>query len=290
MQKATDKPEVYIHPGMGKTASTFLQYNVFPRIRGLHYIQRTRFRRSHRIIEKARHPKYLVSGELDNRFMERYLKVFTATCPYARPIYLLRRHDEWIVSQYKRYVKNGNRWTFTDFFDLEKDTGAWKKQQLEYYPNILLLEEYFDHKPLILFYDDLRKDPERFIQDMVEYMGAGIDLSSVNLRKRNASYSEKQVGAVYHVGKFIPMRRKKVSRYKPVNVLVNLFGNMARYSVLNISLLLPASLFRTEILQVSPEIREQIRNAYEKDWQRCVAYAVKNNPELRARGNRDKMT
>ena len=272
---------MYIHPGMGKTASTFLQYSVFPKIEGLQYIQRTRFRRSHKIIEKAKHSKYLVSGELDNRFMERYLKVFTTTCSHARPIYLLRRHDEWIVSQYKRYVKNGNRWTFAEFFDVENDTGFWKKEQLNYFPNIELLERYFDHKPLILFFEDLRRDPEEFIESLVNYMGAEIDISRVHLRKRNPSYNEKQLAAVFKVGSFIPMRRVKISRHKPVNVMANLFGNMVRYTVLNTSLLLPASLFDSEVLRVSPEIMEKIRQAYQADWERCTGYARRNNPELR---------
>ena len=143
------KPDIYIHVGLGRAGSTFLQYRVFPRMKGLYYIQRTRFRKARKIIGRGEHAKYLVSGELDPRIMENYLKDFSNPLSYARPIMVVRRHDEWIASQYRRYLKNSNHWTFKEFFDLDEDQGYWKKYQLYYYPLIELLEKYFEHKPLM---------------------------------------------------------------------------------------------------------------------------------------------
>ncbi|MCK4344067.1 MAG: hypothetical protein KAX05_02190 [Bacteroidales bacterium] len=53
--------EIFKHDGMGKAASTFLQYNVFPKLKDICYIQRTRYRRAKKIISKGKHKKYLVS-------------------------------------------------------------------------------------------------------------------------------------------------------------------------------------------------------------------------------------
>jgi hypothetical protein len=37
-------PEIYIHVGLGRTGSTFLQQRVFPKFRKIHYFRHTHFR------------------------------------------------------------------------------------------------------------------------------------------------------------------------------------------------------------------------------------------------------
>ena len=281
-----EKSEVFIHVGMGRAGSTFLQYRVFPKLRGLHYIQRIRFRKAPGIIARGKYRKYLVSGELDPRIMEKYLVNFSESLSHARPILVLRRHDEWIASQYRRYLKNGNPWTFREFFDIEKDEGFWKKQNLYYFPLIELLEKYFESRPLILLYNDLRKDPENFIRSIVEYTGASLDMKRVDISSKHASYREKQLRAVYGMSVRINLRKKRPFRYKWKNVLLNLGKNLVRYLTLWISRILPPGMVSGADLFPSAEHLSSIREAYEEDWQKCLEYA-ENNPGT---GNQDHRT
>lgn len=268
-----NKPEVYIHAGLGRAGSTFLQYRVFPKFKGLYYIQRTRFRKAGRIIAKGRHDKYFISAELDIRLIEDYLKKYCIEYSHAKPIFVIRRHDGWIASQYRRLLKSGNHWEFTEFFDLENDKGYWKKDSLLYYPVIELLEKYFEHKPRILLYDDLRKDPEAFVQSIADYANAGIDLEKINFSPKHASYKEKQLRTVYTLSGHINLRKKHPFSARWKNIIRNLGVNIIRYSVLYLTWIIPGSLLTRKQLFPDKTQLAAIREAYEEDWQKCIEYS-----------------
>jgi hypothetical protein len=275
--KTATRPEIFFHVGTGKAASTFLQYNVFPKFKNIHYIQRTQYRRAVKIISKGKHGRYLVSGELDNRLFENYIREFASYFPETKTIIILRKHDSWIASQYKRYVKNGNPWSFNEFFDIENDQGFWKQQDLYFFPMISILEKYFNHKPLVLFYDGLRADPEKFIGKIGDFVGADYDISRIDYSHKHSSYNEKQLKAIMAVSKRIKIRRKREGTNKTIRVIRGLIPNIIRYSTLYIALILPDSLFSKQDLIPSGRL-EEIRKKYNSDWEQCLEYARKNNP------------
>lgn len=47
--------------------SYYLQYAFFPKLQGIHYIQRTRYRKSPQIIEQKNHERYLIPREFDQQ-------------------------------------------------------------------------------------------------------------------------------------------------------------------------------------------------------------------------------
>ena len=149
--------EIYFHTGLGKVASTYLQYKVFPKLKHIHYIQRTRYKNAISIIENSVEAKFLISREFDRQF-ERELKLFSKKFPSARIIILLRRHDSWIASQYRRYVKNGGSASFENFIDIENDLGLWRQKDLLFAPKIQFVLDHFEQPPLVFFYDDIRND------------------------------------------------------------------------------------------------------------------------------------
>ena len=65
MNQSTHQPEIYFHVGLGKVASTYLQHRFFPRLKGIHYIKSTRYRRSPQIIKDTNYDKYFISREFD---------------------------------------------------------------------------------------------------------------------------------------------------------------------------------------------------------------------------------
>ena len=157
MSEPSEK-KIYFHVGTGKTGTTFLQYRIFPELKGIHYIQRTRYRKAKKIINRTHYAKYLISREFDQQ-LEEQVKLFAADFPDTIPIIVFRRHDDYIASQYRRFVKNGFTGGFTDFFDVENDKGYFRKTDLDYSRQIKILEENFNSKPVVLFYDELRNNP-----------------------------------------------------------------------------------------------------------------------------------
>jgi hypothetical protein len=272
-------PEIFFHVGLGKAASTFLQYNVFPKFRGIYYIQRTRYRKAPEIILRNKYTKYLISGELDNRLFENYIREFSAKFPETKTIIILRRHDSWIASQYRRYLKNGYALYFNEFFDLSYDNGFWKQKDLYFFPLILILEQYFKYKPFVLFYNDLRENPEDFIRLLGSFTGAHYDFNKIDLTRKHSSYNERQLKAILAINKRIDIRRKRTIKNKTIRVIIGLIPNLIRYSVLYTARLLPDSLFPNEEL-VPPGILSEIRQKYTPDWDQCLSYAKYNNPHL----------
>lgn len=269
-------PEIYFHVGMGKVASTYLQYDVFPFFKGVHYIQRTKYKRAKSIIAKGKYDKYFLSREFDQQ-MEAEARDFSAAYPWARPIIIFRRHGSWIASQHRRFVKNGNPWEFQEFIDLENNKGRFKKEDLEFFRNIEILEHYFQHKPLVLFYEDLRKDTLGFAQRIASYMGATINPEAIRLSKRHTSYSEKQLRAIYGVSQRLNIRKHRDFKIGVLNHLRRALVNPVKYGTLYLAPYLPEAWLPQKPL-VRQEQIDKITALYASDWQRLKAYAEENNP------------
>jgi len=129
--KATQS-EIYFHVGLGKTGTTFLQYNVFNKLKGVYYIQRTKYKKAIKIIGQGAAEKYFISREFDQQ-IEVEVMQFAKHYPNTTAIIVFRRHDGWIASQYRRFVKNGYICSFEEFLDLEHDSGIFKIKDLTYY-------------------------------------------------------------------------------------------------------------------------------------------------------------
>ena len=272
----TTNKEVFFHVGLGKVASTYLQYKVFPKFKNIRYIQRTKYWKSPEIIKKSSYTKFLISREFD-KYLERESKFISSHFPEAKPILILRRHDSWIASQYRRYAKNGYPWSFTEFFDHKNDSGQWGRKELRFYDKIQILEKYFSNKPLVLFYEDMKKDPMAFIERLANYMGAEYNQEDISLGRKHTSYNEKQMKATLAVGRRINIQPHIRLNNKILDKLRHFYVASIRYATLYTALILPASFFKKE--ELTPEsVLKEIREYYQDDWEKCVEYAKQNNP------------
>lgn len=275
MSDKSHEKTVFFHVGLGKTASKYLQYKVFPYFEGVYYIQRTKYKRFQKIIQNTDFDRYLVSNEFDRQFFREVDKI---NCYYsdAGIIILLRRHDSWIASQYRRFAKNGFYLPFQNFFDIENDHGAWKQSDLLFYPKLEFISKYFDRKPLVLFHEDLKNDPIAFIDRIANYVGATYDKSKISLKPRHTSYNEKQIKAMQAVSRFIfPIERKEIKNTF-LRYLRRYWHMLIRYPILYFALILPSSWFSEKPLIPQDQL-DKIREKYADDWQRCVEYAKKVN-------------
>jgi len=272
----SDNKEVFFHVGLGKVASTYLQYKVFPKFSNICYIQRTRYWKAPELIKKSPHTKFLISREFD-KYLEREAKFISSHFPDAKPILILRRHDSWIASQYRRYAKNGYPLSFTEFFDHKNDTGKWGMKELRFYDKIKILEKYFSNKPLVLFYDDMKEDTMGFIDRLASYMGVEYNPKDISLGRKHISYNEKQMKASMAVGKHINIQPHIRLNNKVLDKLRHFYVASIRYITLYTALILPDSLFTKEEL-LPKSMLQEIREYYQEDWEKCHEYAQENNP------------
>lgn len=272
--KSDHKPQVYFHVGMGRAASTYLQYDVFPYFKNVTYIQRTRFKHFKKIVEKGNSEKYFVSREFDQQFEEEVEK-FSKKFPDAHPIVVFRRQDGWIASQYRRFVKNGNHLTFKQFIDLEDDKGLFSIADLSYFPKIQYLESHFSNKPLVIFYEEMINAPYTFIDRIVEYMNAKYKKEDINLDKRHSSYNKNQIRAIYWIGNYFNIRKRRIFKNSFLHFLWRIYLGTIRYSILYIAKILPDSMFDQGPLIEKKEL-EEVNEYFSEDWNKCLAYAEKH--------------
>jgi hypothetical protein len=267
--------QIFFHVGLAKTATTWLQHKVFPKFRGIYYVKNTQYHRYASIIDQSQHPKYLVSREFD-RQLEREVSRFAALYPQAHPIIVLRRHDSWIASQYRRRVKNGFGLPFDAFFDLEHDQGYWKQSDLYMYPKLKVLEKWFSKKPLVLFYEDLKADPIGFVDKIARCCGVEYDQNQISLNPFHASYADKQLKILRGISRYLFSPVQQFYGPRAWHWIQKRSRSLILYSILYPSLLLPEAWLPKEDL-IPKEQLERIRNQYAEDWQQCRDYAERIN-------------
>ncbi len=269
--------KIFYHLGMGKVASTFLQYQFFPFLQNVKYIQRTKHQEYAQIIEKDPHGSYVLSREND-RQLEREVQKFAKHFTDVRAILIFRRHDSWLASQYRRFLKNGVNVSFEQFIDLDENQGYWYVKELDFFSKIQIIEKYFNHKPLVLFYDELQEDNKDLFNRLAHYCGAKFDYDSLNLKSKHKSYEEKQL-------KFMKAFSSKFnipqdySKNKLVAAAQRWLRMMVKYPVLYMGRVSPGSFTSDEPL-IDPDQCIRIREHGKKDWERLKAYAAENNPKF----------
>jgi hypothetical protein len=262
-----ERPEIYFHVGLGKTASTWLQNKVFGTFEGVQYIHPTHYARWRQAVIAPGSGKVLISREMDQQ-LEREVSAFASVRPDTHAIIVMRSNAQWIASQYRRFLKNGYCFTFDEFFDVEQDTGFWKRDDVYLFPKLEILHRYFTYPPLVLTYDQLRDDPKTFIQNMTDYIGTTCDLSKISFEKHHASYSEKQLKWMLTIGKYLfskkiqdpslPRWRKWIRRRPRMWMC---------YLVLYSAYLIPNAFISKKPL-IPKQSLDKINAYYAQDWQR----------------------
>lgn len=270
----TPSREIFFHVGLGKTASKFLQHKIFPKLKEIYYVKPTQYKRVGHIIDGTNGCKVLVSREFDNQLEEETTK-FAALYPEARIIIVLRQHDSWMASQYRRYIKNGHSCTFEEFIDVDNDRGYWRRDKVFFMPKLKHLEKLFGRKPLVLFHEDLAAYPVHFIGQIIQFTGARCDVEKMPLKPHHTSYSDHQLKVMRRVAKYLlPQRDSMYSRHRLISWLQKRSRLLVCYVILFVARLLPAAWFsREELIPVSSLVK--VRNYYADDWELCRAYAGK---------------
>ena len=67
----------------------------------------------------------------------------------------MRRHDRWIASKYKYYIRKSGPCSFDGYFDLDSDRGVLKKAEASFGEYIDRVERMFGRGPFVLFHEEL---------------------------------------------------------------------------------------------------------------------------------------
>jgi hypothetical protein len=190
MQDGGRDPKIILHIGMQKTATTFLQWNVFhyldvnylwhffykPFLKGfLDFKKKVDLEKTKRIM-----PSYLEEEKInliseenlytsmfskeDDRFimLDRVKTVF----PNAKIIFGTREKEEILPSWYKEYVAVGGVLSYDEFLDSHMNL-----EKLDYKPYIDELKKHYGNENVFVYsLDDIKRDQDEVIKKMCEFM------------------------------------------------------------------------------------------------------------------------
>lgn len=254
---------VYFHVGLGKTGSTFLQKEVFPRLNEIQYVGPQQYKKAKAIIKQSGESKILVSREFDKQ-LEEELRSFCDQVANVRVIVCFRRQDEWMASQYRRRVKNGWLMPFREFIDVESNAGYWKVEELFYQSKVELIRSITGKEPLVLLYDELRDDPKVYLQRIADFIGIELP-QNLSFKPRHRSFNDKQLIVLQS---FCRKCVKSVPRGRSNKLLHWLFYRPVwafYHLVLYAAKFIPWSLISRKELIASDEL-EKVRAHFEEDW------------------------
>ncbi len=270
-QQRSDKT-IFFHVGLPKTASTFLQRNVFPKFRGIRFIKKHDFKRRDQLIGQGGAERVLLSIELslDHSGGIGKVKDVAAKYPHTYPIIVLRKHTRWLQSKYKYYLrKHGDR-DFNGYFDLNGN-GVLGTDNLLFFPKIKFLEEQFQHRPLVLFQEELKQNPYGVIDMLADYMGAEYNRNDIRVQTVKKSYNPRQLRMVRRFNRFYQYDHSGI-RNKAVKFTYKKFSGLLLHSIAFFAQFFPEKWASNRPLIPQDKLKE-IDHAYLDDWQKCIDYA-----------------
>lgn len=285
-----------VHVGIHKTGTTFLQKEVFPKLREAHFarweidIEEVINEESENLIISneslsgrpwgIENQGYMTLGEkryniggnkmqgnserntwIDD-FEEKIIKI-SNTFPDAGVAICFRKHDEIINSLYKQYILEGGTGRLRSLFDIERNKGIVKKKDLYYMERVQIIRKYLETEPYVFLYEDIKEDYKSCICEMMTYFDIEKDgIEDTKSRKHNASKGK------YRYEIIRAMNKLKVKR--------NVIGKLARKKIIdNIKYkILDKNILDFEEKQViKNSTKKKIRDNYKEDWRNIKSYS-----------------
>ena len=268
------QPEIFFHVGLPKTASTFLQRSIFPKLEGIEFVKKHAFKHYQKKVSKSRAEKILFSTELNigKARTDRKIQRFAGSFPDATPIIVLRRHDRWIRSKYKQHIRKHGWLHFHQFFNMH-DTGKVKMSELNYMDKIRFLNRQFNNPAIVLFQEELLSDPWQLIDRLARLMDTTYSRESISTKRVKPSYSTKQLLVMRTFNERMKLKDPPEDQHKIVRQTRKKFHAFLLHSVAYLSYLWPRKWMKQSGELIPGGKLEAIRQYYETDWQQTIAYA-----------------
>ncbi|MCB0630479.1 MAG: sulfotransferase [Lewinella sp.] len=270
------KGNTILHIGLMKTGSTFLQTRVFPNLEGIRYFHGSdSFYRS-RSFSKGPLGKVLISNEgfTGSWYKERelnlnYFDKFTQALDNIREyfndpkiIVVFREPSSFIKSSYKQYLNEGGTASWEEFI-IENDAHL-EQFKFSKYIKLLLNKVELDNL-LILNYDQLRKNPMQFVEEMCTFIFGDYDRSMLQQIK----LSEKSNPSVPDNFESWYIRNNRVNKWLRKKVGFELSFRWKKWGInLNsfIRYILPRIIKKRKKRDIS-----YLEEYFRQDWSECLS-------------------
>jgi len=224
-KKSLKGKEIFLHIGLHKTGTTFLQKEVFPKIKDIEFHDRKYLIYDMQVNQNK---KILFSGERYSVSMPHYRYVYECNdallnlkklFPDAKIIVGFRDKKEWLYSCYYQFIKGAGGFLSFDSY-LEK----YKEHILDFEKYLLEIRSLWED---VFVYDfaEFRKDPHVVVGKICAFMD--VDVPSFENRRYNVSMSKHQI-FVLSIINFVVSLNGKIPAYKIVQFFIHLLRRNAK--------------------------------------------------------------
>lgn len=282
--------ELYIHVGLPKTATTYLQCRIFRTWENIEYLGKpfhiTRlFNRLNKPLKKV----LLISAEnILGKPRDCYLKSkrnFSYTqmnvlalnnlgdiFPQAKIIIGFVKHEEFIESLYKQYLRGGGTKSLVEFYSPKSSTTLMNDKDFLYAPLIKTIEKCFTHSPFIYLREELKIVPSRLIADLADYMGI-VPPEKIPITKENVGCGEIEAKILRIINSIHFIRNCFFEQF--VKILLRLFGFKGR--IWEISKI--GRLFHQKQIKLSSNVQRTVQEIFKNDWKYVLDF-IKSDRKL----------
>lgn len=163
---------MYIHVGLPKTGTSFLQKEVFPKIKEIDYFGKEQIITAN--MKKNKKNLYSdeglssinIEGENIYKIVERIQKIY----PKAKIIITLRKKEEWKKSYYNQTIKKIRKNGEDTLSYAEWEKKVFPRKNIDYEIYVAHLKKLFDDV-LVLDYELLKKNPKAYVKKICDFMG-----------------------------------------------------------------------------------------------------------------------
>jgi len=196
---------IFIHVGLPKTGTTFLQRKVFPKM-DVNFICKENLatvnlsKKINLISDEELSFKIDMFGINKYEVADRIHKLF----PDAKIIVVFRDKESWLKSMYNQYLKSFYRpyMPFEKYKEIMIKMGAFDFKKYEDYLKTLFPEV------LVLQFEDMKKDIYGFVSKICDFVG--VDMPEFDPKPINVSLNKKQLAFIQFVkARNIPLWWKK---------------------------------------------------------------------------------
>lgn len=166
---------LYLHIGLHKTGTTFLQKAVFPLWQGIEYLPLDKLEYLTRMSDEV---DYLLSREglsgqnwMHSEERDRCIMRLARLFPDARIIMSFRQHSGYIVSSYNQFLQRGGYLEFGDYFSLGDGSGFMAPGDFLFRDKIELVTREFGHPPHVILHEDIVRNIGKVVAGLEGFMG-----------------------------------------------------------------------------------------------------------------------
>jgi len=215
---------LYLHVGLHKTGTTYLQSVVFRRWQGVRYLRNLTVEHFLRIDpeETTLASREGFSGPALGHqaeklaFLERLSRMF----PDARILIGFRPHAAYVNALYSQYLRYGGTLTLTEFFDMESDQGMLKRDDVLFRPYIEAITAYWGRLPFVFTLSEIMNQPGRLAADLGTLVGTEPPPFGAATRgSRNASLGLVQAETLRRLNLACGVRLHRDSQTRPYRAL-----------------------------------------------------------------------